>query len=69
MKALLCAAIGAVLAAGALEAQEAEKNANKQTSGPVQAAKQLQISYKALLYKIKQMEVPGAELKGEGDER
>ena len=24
-----------------------------------QAAKQLQISYKALLYKIKQMEVPG----------
>lgn len=38
MKALLCAAIAAALAAGALEAQEAEKNANKQTSGPVQAA-------------------------------
>ena len=38
MKALLCAAIWAVLAAGALEAQEAEKNANRQTSGPVQAA-------------------------------
>jgi two-component system, NtrC family, response regulator AtoC len=34
-----------------------------------QAAKQLQISYKALLYKIKQMEVPGAELKNEGEER
>jgi two-component system response regulator AtoC len=34
-----------------------------------QAAKQLQISYKALLYKIKQMEVPGAELKSEGEER
>ena len=34
-----------------------------------QAAKQLQISYKALLYKIKQMEVPGVELKNEGDER
>lgn len=34
-----------------------------------QAAKQLQISYKALLYKIKQMEVPGAELKNEGDDR
>jgi two-component system response regulator AtoC len=33
------------------------------------AAKQLQISYKALLYKIKQMEVPGAELKNEGEER
>ena len=32
-----------------------------------QAAKQLQISYKALLYKIKQMEVPGAELKNEGE--
>ena len=34
-----------------------------------QAARQLQISYKALLYKIKQMEVPGAELKNEGEER
>src|SRR5215471_7499711 len=34
-----------------------------------QAAKQLQISYKALLYKIKQMEVPGTELKSEGEER
>ena len=34
-----------------------------------QAARQLQISYKALLYKIKQMEVPGAELKNEGDDR
>jgi two-component system, NtrC family, response regulator AtoC len=34
-----------------------------------QAAKQLQISYKALLYKIKQMEVPGTELKNEGEER
>lgn len=34
-----------------------------------QAAKQLQISYKALLYKIKQMEVPGAELKNEGEEK
>ena len=34
-----------------------------------QAAKQLQISYKALLYKIKQMEVPVVELKNEGDER
>jgi two-component system response regulator AtoC len=33
------------------------------------AAKQLQISYKALLYKIKQMEVPGAELKNEGEDR
>lgn len=32
-----------------------------------QAAKQLQISYKALLYKIKQMEVPGADLKNEGE--
>jgi len=32
-----------------------------------QAAKQLQISYKALLYKIKQMEVPGAELTNEGE--
>lgn len=38
MRALLCAAIGAMLAAGALPAQEAEKNANKQTSGAVQAA-------------------------------
>src|SRR5262245_19700931 len=38
MRALLCAAIGATLAAGALQAQEAEKNANKQTSAPVQAA-------------------------------
>jgi len=38
MKALLCAAIGAMLAAGVLQAQEAEKNANKQTSGPVHAA-------------------------------
>lgn len=34
-----------------------------------QAAKQLQISYKALLYKIKQMDVRGAQLKNEGDER
>ena len=34
-----------------------------------QAAKQLQISYKALLYKIKQMEVPGAELQNEGEDR
>ena len=34
-----------------------------------QAAKQLQISYKALLYKIKQMEVPGAELQSKGEER
>jgi two-component system, NtrC family, response regulator AtoC len=34
-----------------------------------QAAKQLQISYKALLYKIKQMEMPGSELKNEGEER
>jgi two-component system, NtrC family, response regulator AtoC len=34
-----------------------------------QAAKQLQISYKALLYKIKQMEVPGAELQSEGEDR
>jgi len=34
-----------------------------------QAAKQLQISYKALLYKIKQMEVPGTESKHEGEER
>jgi two-component system, NtrC family, response regulator AtoC len=34
-----------------------------------QAAKQLQISYKALLYKIKQMEVPGAELKNGGEEQ
>jgi len=32
-----------------------------------QAAKQLQISYKALLYKIKQMDVPGAELTNEGE--
>jgi len=32
-----------------------------------QAAKQLQISYKALLYKIKQMEVSGADLTSEGD--
>lgn len=38
MKALLCAAIGAMLAAGVLQAQEAEKNANKQTSGPVHVA-------------------------------
>lgn len=34
-----------------------------------QAAKQLQISYKALLYKIKQMEVPGSNLTNEGEER
>jgi two-component system response regulator AtoC len=34
-----------------------------------QAAKQLQISYKALLYKIKQMEVTGAELKIKGEAR
>jgi len=34
-----------------------------------QAARQLQISYKALLYKIKQMEVNGPELKSEGEER
>jgi two-component system, NtrC family, response regulator AtoC len=34
-----------------------------------QAAKQLQISYKALLYKIKQMDVPRAELQNEGEER
>jgi len=34
-----------------------------------QAARQLQISYKALLYKIKQIDVPGAELKNEGDDR
>jgi len=34
-----------------------------------QAAKQLQISYKALLYKIKQMEVPVAELLNEGEKR
>ena len=34
-----------------------------------QAAKQLQISYKALLYKIKQMDVHGAELSNEGEER
>lgn len=34
-----------------------------------QAAKQLQISYKALLYKIKQMDVQGAQLRNEGDER
>jgi two-component system response regulator AtoC len=34
-----------------------------------QAAKQLQISYKALLYKIKQMEVPGSELKNDGEKR
>lgn len=34
-----------------------------------QAARQLQISYKALLYKIKQMEVNGPELKNEGEER
>ena len=34
-----------------------------------QAAKQLQISYKALLYKIKQMDVPGAELPRKGEER
>jgi two-component system response regulator AtoC len=34
-----------------------------------QAARQLQISYKALLYKIKQIDVPGPELKGEGEER
>ena len=35
-----------------------------------QAAKQLQISYKALLYKIKQMEVPGAQVTTfEGEER
>lgn len=33
-----------------------------------QAAKQLQISYKALLYKIKQMEVPGTNSRDEGDE-
>jgi two-component system response regulator AtoC len=33
-----------------------------------QAAKQLQISYKALLYKIKQIEIPGAELVTEGEE-
>jgi len=32
-----------------------------------QAAKQLQISYKALLYKIKQMELPGAELTNGGE--
>jgi two-component system response regulator AtoC len=34
-----------------------------------QAARQLQISYKALLYKIKQIDVPGPEFKGEGEER
>jgi two-component system response regulator AtoC len=34
-----------------------------------QAARQLQISYKALLYKIKQIDVPGPELKGGGEER
>jgi len=34
-----------------------------------QAARQLQISYKALLYKIKQMEVNGPEMKSEGEER
>jgi two-component system response regulator AtoC len=34
-----------------------------------QAAKQLQISYKALLYKIKQMDVPKAELQNEGEDR
>jgi two-component system response regulator AtoC len=34
-----------------------------------QAAKQLQISYKALLYKIKQINVPGSELKNEGEDR
>jgi two-component system, NtrC family, response regulator AtoC len=34
-----------------------------------QAARQLQISYKALLYKIKQIDVPGSELKGEGEDR
>jgi two-component system response regulator AtoC len=33
-----------------------------------QAAKELQISYKALLYKIKQIEVPGTELQDEGEE-
>jgi two-component system response regulator AtoC len=33
-----------------------------------QAARQLQISYKALLYKIKQMDVHGAQLKSEGEE-
>jgi polysaccharide export outer membrane protein len=38
MKALLCAAILAMLATGVLEAQEAQKNANKQSSGPVQSA-------------------------------
>jgi two-component system response regulator AtoC len=34
-----------------------------------QAAKQLQISYKALLYKIKQMGVHGTQWRGEGEER
>jgi len=34
-----------------------------------QAAKQLQISYKALLYKIKQMGVHGAQWRSEGEER
>lgn len=34
-----------------------------------QAAKQLQISYKALLYKIKQMEGARSELRSEGEER
>jgi two-component system response regulator AtoC len=33
------------------------------------AAKQLQISYKTLLYEIKQIEVHGAELQNEGEDR
>jgi polysaccharide biosynthesis/export protein len=38
MRAALCAAIGMMLAAGGLQAQEPEKNVTKQTSAPVQAA-------------------------------
>jgi len=37
MKAVLCAAIGTMLATGILQAQEAAKTAEKQTSVPVQA--------------------------------
>ena len=38
MRAVLCAAIGTILAAGALQAQEAAKSADKQAPAPVKAA-------------------------------
>src|SRR5215471_9096430 len=38
MRAWLCAAIGTMLTVGGLQAQEAARNASKQTSGEVQAA-------------------------------